>query len=164
MNWLDAICHAFAALGLGGFSTHDASIGYFNSPAIEAVLIVFMLLSAMNFSTHFLAWREKSLTPYRLDVEGLSTVGLVLVSCVGIAGFLWWQGTYPGFWTALRHASFNLVSVATDCGFASVDFNQWPIFAPLWMLGLSCIVASSGSTGGGIRDDTNAGAGQAGRA
>lgn len=151
MNWLDAICHAFAALGLGGFSTHDASIGYFNSPAIEAVLIVFMLLSAMNFSTHFLAWREKSLTPYRLDVEGLSTVGLVLVSCVGVAGFLWWQGTYPGFWTALRHASFNLVSVATDCGFASVDFNQWPIFAPLWMLGLSCIVASSGSTGGGIK-------------
>ena len=151
MNWLDAICHAFAAMGLGGFSTHDASVGYFNSPAIEAVLIVFMLLAAMNFSTHFLVWRKKSLVPYRLDVEGLATVGLVLVSCVGIAGFLWWQGTYPGFLTALRHASFNLVSVATDCGFASVDFNQWPIFAPLWMLFLSCITASSGSTGGGIK-------------
>lgn len=151
MNWLDAICHAFAAMGLGGFSTHDASVGFFNSPAIEAVLIVFMLLAAMNFATHFLVWRAKSLAPYRMDVEGLSTVGLVLISCVGIAGFLWWQGTYPSFWTALRHASFNLVSLATDCGFASVDFNQWPIFAPLWMLFLSCITASSGSTGGGIK-------------
>lgn len=151
MNWLDAICHAFAAMGLGGFSTHDASVGFFNSPAIEAVLIVFMLLAAMNFATHFLVWRKKSLAPYRMDVEGLSTVGLILISCAGIAGFLWWQGTYPGFWTALRHASFNLVSLATDCGFASVDFNQWPIFAPLWMLFLSCITASSGSTGGGIK-------------
>jgi trk system potassium uptake protein TrkH len=65
--------------------------------------------------------------------------------------FLWWKGVYPNFWTALRHASFNLVSMATDCGFASVDFNQWPIFAPLWMLFLSCIAASSGSTGGGIK-------------
>jgi trk system potassium uptake protein TrkH len=151
MNWLDAICHAFAAMGLGGFSTHDASVGFYNSPAIEAVLIVFMLLAAMNFSTHFLAVRARSLRPYRLDVEGLATVGLVLISCVGIAGFLWWQGTYVSFLTALRHASFNLVSLATDCGFSSVDFNQWPIFAPLWMLFLSCVTASSGSTGGGIK-------------
>ncbi len=151
MNWLDAICHAFAAMGLGGFSTHDASVGYFNSPAIEFVLIVFMILAAMNFATHFLAWHNKSLKIYLRDAEAMATTALILVSCVGIAVFLWWQGTYTNFWTALRHASFNLVSVATDCGFASVDFNQWPIFAPLWMLFLSCITASSGSTGGGIK-------------
>ncbi|HEX5339208.1 MAG TPA: potassium transporter TrkG [Gallionella sp.] len=151
MNWLDAICHAFAAMGLGGFSTHDASVGYFDSPAIEAVLIVFMLLAAMNFATHFLAWRAKSWAPYKHDTEGLATVGITLASCVGIGAFLWWEGTYPNFWTALRHASFNLVSMATDCGFASADFNQWPIFAPIWMLFLSCVVASSGSTGGGIK-------------
>jgi trk system potassium uptake protein TrkH len=151
MNWLDAICHAFAAMGLGGFSTHDASVGYFNSPAIEFVLIVFMLLAAMNFATHFLVWREKSLKLYLHDAEAIATITLILASCLGIAVFLWWQGTYPGFWTALRHASFNLVSLATDCGFASADFNQWPIFAPMWMLFLSCITASSGSTGGGIK-------------
>lgn len=151
MNWLDAICHAFAAMGLGGFSTHDASIGYFNSPAIEAVLIVFMTIAAMNFATHFLAWRTKRLKQYLHDMEGLATVSVLLVSCIAIAGYLYWQGTYPNYWTALRHASFNLVSVATDCGFASVDFNQWPIFAPMWMLFLSCVVASSGSTGGGIK-------------
>ncbi len=151
MNWLDAICHAFAAMGLGGFSTHDASVGYFNSPAVEFVLIVFMMLAAMNFATHFLAWRGKSLKIYLHDAEAVATTILILGSCLGIGAFLWWQGTYPGFWTALRHASFNLVSVATDCGFASVDFNQWPIFAPLWMLFLSCIAVSSGSTGGGIK-------------
>lgn len=151
MNWLDAICHAFAAMGLGGFSTHDANVGYFNSPAIEFVLIVFMLLAAMNFATHFLVWREKSLKLYLHDAEAVATIGLILTSCLGIAVFLWWQGTYPSFWTALRHASFNLVSIATDCGFASVDFNQWPMFAPMWMLFLSCIAASSGSTGGGIK-------------
>jgi len=151
MNWLDAICHAFAAMGLGGFSTHDASVGYFNSPAIEFVLIIFMLLAAMNFATHFLAWREKSLKVYLRDAEAIGTLSLILASCVGIALFLWWKGVYPNFWTSLRHASFNLVSMATDCGFASVDFNQWPIFAPMWMLFLSCISVSSGSTGGGIK-------------
>ena len=151
MNWLDAICHAFSAMGLGAFSTHDANIGYFNSPAIEFVLIIFMLLAAMNFATHFLVWREKNLKLYLRDAEAVATIALILTSCLGIAVFLWWQGTYPSFWTALRHASFNLVSMATDCGFSSVDFNQWPIFAPMWMLFLSCITVSSGSTGGGIK-------------
>lgn len=151
MNWLDAICHAFAALSLGGFSTHDSSVGYFNSPLIEFILIVFMLIAAINFASHFLAWRGKSLRVYLHDAEAVATVILVLGSCVGIGAFLWWQNVYPDYLTALRHASFNLVSMATDCGFASVDFNQWPIFAPLWMLFLSCIAASSGSTGGGIK-------------
>jgi trk system potassium uptake protein TrkH len=151
MSWLDAICHAFATMGLGGFSTHDANVGYFNSPAIEFVLIIFMLLAAMNFATHFLVWREKNLKLYLRDAEAVATVALILTSCLGIAVFLWWQDTYPSFWTALRHASFNLVSIATDCGFASVDFNQWPMFAPMWMLFLSCIAVSSGSTGGGIK-------------
>jgi trk system potassium uptake protein len=151
MSWLDAVCHAFAAMGLGGFSTHDASVGFFNSPAIEAVLIVFMLIAAMNFSTHFLVWRERNFKLYWHDTEALTTVAVILASCVGIAAFLCWQGVYPSFWTALRHASFNLVSLATDCGFASVDFNLWPIFAPMWMLLLSSVAASSGSTGGGIK-------------
>jgi trk system potassium uptake protein len=151
MNWFDAICHAFAAMGLGGFSTHDASVGYFDSPAIEAVLIVFMLLAAMNFATHFMVYRSRSLQVYRGDPEVLPMLGLVVVSCIGSALYIWQTGTYPSYWTALRHVSFNLVSLATDCGFASVDFNQWPIFVPLWMLFLSCVTVSSGSTGGGIK-------------
>jgi trk system potassium uptake protein len=151
MNWLDAVCHALSVMGLGGFSTHDANVGYFNSPAIEAVLIFFMLIAAMNFATHFLALRAKSLKIYLRDTEAMATIALLLLCCVWIAMFLWWQNVYQSFWTALRHASFNLVAVATDCGFFSADYNHWPIFAPMLMLFLGCITASSGSTGGGIK-------------
>lgn len=151
MNWLDAICHAFATMGLGGFSTHDASIGYFDSPQIEGVLIAFMLLAGMNFATHFVALQEKSLSAYRHDIEVMPFLLLMVGSCLGIGFYLWQQNIYEDFFTALRHASFNLVSIGTDCGFASVDFNQWPIFAPLWMLFLSCIAVCTGSTGGGIK-------------
>ncbi len=151
MSWLDAVCHAFSAMGLGGFSTHDASIAFFDSPAIELVLIVFMLLAVMNFATHFLAVHEKSLWPYFRDAEGKASIALILGSCIVIALFLWWKDTYTGFWTALRYASFNLVSISTSSGFANADFNLWPIFAPLWMMFLACIAPSSGSTGGGIK-------------
>ncbi len=151
MNWFDAVCHAFSTMGLGGFSTHDASVGYFNSPAIEAVLIGFMLLAAMNFATHFLALSGRSLRVYLTDPEVLPMLGLVFVACTSLAGYLWYAGTYANYWTALRFVSFNLVSLATDCGFANADFNLWPIFVPLTMLLLSCVTVSSGSTGGGIK-------------
>ena len=151
MSWLDAICHAFSAMSLGGFSTHDASIGYFDSPVIEFILIVFMLIAGINFATHFLAWRGKSLKGYGRDVEGLAFLSLVLISALGVAAFLHVAGAYDNFWTALRYAGFNVVSIATTCGFMSVDYDHWPIFAPLWMLFLSCISVSSGSTGGGIK-------------
>lgn len=151
MSWFDAVCHAFATLSLGGFSTHDSSVGYFDSPLIEAVLIVFMLLAALNFVTHFLAFRQRSLTAYRDDPEVAGVLGLVVASCLGISVYVWHAGVYPEYLTALRHVSFNLVSIATDCGFASTDFNSWPMFAPMWMLLLSCMTASSGSTGGGLK-------------
>lgn len=151
MSWLDAVCHAFSTMGLGGFSTHDASIGWFDSPQIEFVMIVFMLFAVINFSTHFLAWRGRSLRIYLNDAEAVASLWLIIGSCFGIALFLRWQGVYPEFLTALRHASFNLVSIATSSGYASVDYAQWPIFAPLWMMFLTAIAASSGSTGGGIK-------------
>ncbi|HUW25164.1 MAG TPA: potassium transporter TrkG [Gallionella sp.] len=151
MDWLDAVCHAFSTMGLGGFSTHDASIGYFNSPLIEFVMIVFMLFAAISFVTHFLAWRGKSLAVYSHDMEARAAIGLILSSCFGIALFLWWNDVYTEFGTALRHASFNVVSIGASSGFTSVDYGQWPIFAPLWMLFIGCVAASSGSTGGGIK-------------
>ena len=151
LGWLDAICHAFAAMGLGGFSTRDASVGAFNDPQVEIVLIIFMVIAALNFGTHFIAFRSRSLKAYWGDVEARGVVTLLAVSCVGVAAYVWLMGTYDDYLTALRHVSFNLVSMATDCGFVSQDFDKWPIFAPLWMLFLSCITVSSGSTGGGIK-------------
>ncbi|MBI4292951.1 MAG: TrkH family potassium uptake protein [Betaproteobacteria bacterium] len=151
MGWFDAVCHAFSTLSTGGFSTHDASIGYFNSVAIEAVMIYFMMVAAVNFATHFLVFRGKSFLPYLRDVEARPVWAVLIASSLGIAAYLYDAGTYESFWTALRHASFNLVSVATSTGYASVDYANWPVFAPIWMLFLSCLACSSGSTGGGIK-------------
>jgi trk system potassium uptake protein TrkH len=151
MNWLDAAMHAFTTLGLGGFSTHDASYGHWNSPKVEAVAIVFMLLAAINFATHFLAWHRRSLRVYRVDPEAKVFLGVVGASVLGIAVYLTWQGTYPDYGTALRYAAFNVVSVATTTGYANTDFNLWPIFAPLWMLFLCSFASCSGSTGSGMK-------------
>lgn len=151
MNWFDAICHAFTAMSLAGFSTHDSSIGFFDSLPIEMVLTLFQLLAAINFATHFIAIRRRAFHPYIDDMEVRAFLILMFGSCIVAALVLWQAGTYPGFFTALRHAAFNLVTIATDCGFSTKDFNQWPVFVPMWMLFLSCVSASSGSTGGGIR-------------
>jgi len=151
MSWFDAVCHAFSAMSLGGFSTHDSSVGFFDSVAIEAVLTFFMMVAAVNFATHFLAWRARKPLQYLRDAEAKGVWIVLIASSIAAAGYLYYAGTYPSFWTSLRHASFNLVSIATDCGYASVDFAKWPIVVPMWMLFLSCIVCSSGSTGGGIK-------------
>lgn len=151
MSWFDALCHAFSALSLGGFSTRDASIGQFDSPAIEGVLVVFMVLGGINFATHFLAWRWRSLRCYFRDAEARAFVSLVGASVAAIAAILFLQGIYADLPTALRHAAFNVVSIATTTGYASVDYERWPPALPLWMLLLCAISASSGSTGGGIK-------------
>jgi trk system potassium uptake protein TrkH len=151
MSWFDAVCHSFATLALGGFSTHDASIGYFDSPAIELVLIVFMLISAMNFARHFVAWQQKSLRTYATDFEAKAMLTIIGIAIVGVAFYIWIHGVYPSFWTALRHTAFNLVSIATDCGLVSQNYAAWPVFAPMTILMLSCYCANTGSTGGGIK-------------
>ncbi len=151
MNWFDAVCHGFSALSLGGFSTYDANVGHFNSLRIELVLTGFQVLAALNFATHYLAWSQRGVRAYFRDAEARAILGVLGASCVGIALFLYFKGTYPDFPTALRHATFNVVSMATDGGLHTQDYSRWPIFAPMWMLFLSSIVASSGSTGGGIK-------------
>jgi trk system potassium uptake protein TrkH len=151
LNWLDAVCHAFAAMSLGGFSTYDDSVGHFDSPLVEGILIFFMMVAAINFASHFLAWRQRSLLVYWRDAEAKAIVGLVASSILVCAVYLFARDVYPDFLTCLRHVAFNLVSIATDCGFASQDYDKWPVFVPLWMLFLSCVTASSGSTGGGIK-------------
>lgn len=151
MDWFDAVVHAFSTMGLGGFSTHDASFGFWNSPAIEAVTIFFMLVAGMNFSTHFLAFRRREFRPYRADPEIWVYLLVVIASCFGIAWFLLGNNVYADYWTALRFASFNVVSIATTTGFASTDYSLWPVFAPVWMLFLCGFATCSGSTGGGIK-------------
>ena len=115
------------------------------------MLTGFQVLAALNFATHYLAWSQRGVRAYFRDAEARAILGVLGASCVGIALFLYFKGTYPDFPTALRHATFNVVSMATDGGLHTQDYSRWPIFAPMWMLFLSSIVASSGSTGGGIK-------------
>ncbi len=151
MTWFDAVMHSFSTMGLGGFSSHDASFGYWNSPAIEAVTIFFMLLAGINFATHFLVVHGRSLKPYRHDPEIAWYLVIVIGSVFGIALYLLAFDVYPDFATALRYAAFNVVSIATTTGFANTDYYLWPAFAPLWMLFLSSFATSAGSTGGGVK-------------
>lgn len=151
MNWPDAFMHMCSTMGLGGFSSHDASFGYWNSPAIEYTAVVFMLLAGFNFSMHFLAWRRRSLAVYWRDPEAKAYVAVVLAAAFAIAAFLWWREQYPDFATSFRYALFNTVSIATTTGYASTDYNQWPILAPVLMLFLCGFATCAGSTGGGIK-------------
>lgn len=151
MSWFDAVCHALSTLSLSGTSTHDANIAWFHSPLIETVLAAFMLIGGLNFLTHLAAWRERSVEPYRRDAEAYAFLLLVLASCAAIAVYLGVAGAYPDSWTALGHASFNVISMATTTGFVSSDYSGWPLPATLWMLILACIACSHGSAGSGIR-------------
>lgn len=151
MPLFDAICHAFSTLALGGFSTHDANIAYFHSPMIEFVLMLFMLVAAMNFATHFIALRKGDFNAYKRDPEVRWMLVLIIGSCIAITAFLDARHVYADHIAALRYAAFSVISLGTDSGFISTDYGRWPIFAPLWMLFLSSLCACTGSTGGGIK-------------
>lgn len=151
MRPFDALCHALSTLSLGGLSTHDANIAWFASPRIEFVMIVFMLLAAVNFTTHFLALRRGDPRLYARDPEARWVLAWILISGIGVSLHAWLVGTFPSWGGALHQVGFDLVSFATGGGFVAADYTHWPIFTPMWMLLLSCLCASTGSTGGGIK-------------
>jgi len=151
MPWIDALIHSFSTLSLGGFSSHDASFGHFNSPLLEWLAILFMMLAGINFATHFLVWRTRKFSLYFQDTEARYFLLVIVVSVTGIAWLLFNADIYPEPLTALRYAAFNIVSVGTTTGYATADYNLWPVFAPLWVLFLGTFLSCSGSTGGGIK-------------
>ena len=151
MRWFDAICHGFSTIALGGFSTRDASIGAFDSVAIEAVMTFFTLLAGINFATHYLAFRNRDARCYAADFEARAYLALLAGACALLVMYLHAHGTYGDFATTVRHAVFNGVSIANGSGFATVDYSRWPVFAPFAMLFLSSITVCSGSTGSGIK-------------
>ena len=150
MGWFDAVCHAMSAFSLGGFSTHDASIAFFDSPAIEAVLIAATLLGAVNFASHFAMAREKSPKPYWRDEEARAMLTILAASIAAASVYMWQQGYYTPL-EALRYVGFNFVSIGLANGFANADFATWPLLVTLWMFFLSNVLANTGSMGGGIK-------------
>ncbi len=151
MSLFDAISHSFSTVAIGGFSTHDASIGYFDSVAIELVTVLFMFLAGINFGLHFLAWRRRRITSYLADPEFrfYSTV-LLSISALVFFGLLLAK-EYQDPLLAARHALFETVSLATTTGYGVADFAHWhPMLATALIMG-SMIGACAGSTGGGIK-------------
>ena len=151
LDWYEALCHAFSAMALGGFSTRDASVMAFDSLAVELVLAAFMLLAVINFTTHFRVLHRRAPRAYLRDHELVWTLPLILGSALAVAAYLWASGTYPEASSALRHAFFNTVSVGTSSGYMSQDYAAWPLAASAWLLVLAAVGSSAGSTGGGIK-------------
>ena len=151
MTPFDAICHSFSTVAIGGFSTHDTSIGYFNSPAIEAVAIVFMFLGGINFALHFTSVRALNIMPYLKDAElkmYASVLFFVSISCVS---YLYLHHDIPEFLEAVRQGLFHAVSIGTTAGFTTADFSAWPTFVPVMLLFASFVGGCAGSTGGGMK-------------
>jgi trk system potassium uptake protein TrkH len=151
LDWFDAICHGLSTLALGGFSTHDANVAAFDSPIVEAVLIVFMMLAMLSFATHFRVLRARAPNLYLRDAEVRAGVSLLVASGLLLGVYLYTHGEYPSLALSLRHAFFNTVSLGSSAGYVSQDYSHWPVFAPMWMLFLACVGSSAGSTGGGIK-------------
>ncbi|MBR3481780.1 MAG: TrkH family potassium uptake protein [Neisseriaceae bacterium] len=150
MSWFDAVCHAMSCIALGGFSTHSESIAYFNSPLIESILIVGMLLGAVSFTNHLAALQQRSLKIYWRDLEVRSTVFLVVISVIIMSLYLWKKDFYD-FANAVRHTAFAIVSIGAACGYSTENFGAWPLAASMWLFFLANVLANAGSTGGGIK-------------
>ena len=151
MTPFDAIGHSFATVAIGGFSTHDASIGYFNSDPIELIAVVFMLISGVNFALHFLAWNRRNLAGYWHDSEFRFYLALMTATTAAVCLGLYLTGTYADGNEAFLQGLFHTVSIATTTGFSTSSFYEWPIFLGILLIFSSFVGGCAGSTGGGIK-------------
>jgi trk system potassium uptake protein TrkH len=151
MDWFDAVCHAFSTVSTAGFSTHDASLAYFNSYAIDMIACAFMFLGGVNFALHFAAWRVKSASGYLSDPQFRAFLWLNVVLVVVIVAGLMAYGTYPSLSEAFRYGALQAISHQTTTGFVTANFSAWPGALPVLLLLSAFIGGSAGSTAGGMK-------------
>jgi trk system potassium uptake protein TrkH len=151
MDVFDAVGHSFSTVAIGGFSTHDASMGYFHSPVIELIAVLFMFMAGINFALHFIAWRRRSLAPYLLDSEVKTYFWVLFVGSVITTGYLYFTHVLPDFASAVHHGIFQTVSIGTTAGFTTTEYFNWPGFLPVMLLFISFVGGCAGSTGGGMK-------------
>ncbi|PQQ28731.1 potassium transporter [Photorhabdus luminescens] len=151
MSVFDAISHSFSTIAIGGFSTHDASIGYFHSPAINTIIAIFLLISGCNFGLHFAVLTGRSLTVYWRDPEFRMFISIQLVLVIICTLILWNHSVYKSGMETLNQAFFQVVSMATTAGFSTDSFARWPSFLPILLLCSAFIGGCAGSTGGGLK-------------
>ena len=149
MSAFDAISHAMSTVAIGGFSTHNESIGYFNSSTIEIICIVFMLLSAFSFTLHYFAIYKRKPLKYFYDPEFrffFSILLLVLAVSLFINSFTDYENS-PNF----KEIVFHSVSMITTTGFSTSDTSDWPLSVSFLLLVGAFVGACSGSVGGGVK-------------
>lgn len=151
MNWFDAITHAFATIATGGFGNYDANFAAFESPLLETIAVIFMMLGGTNFALHFLAWNRGSFTVYGQDPEFRAFLMIVGACCLIAALGAWTAHVFPTFIESLRHASFHVVSMYTSTGFTTTGFATWPGFTPAFIMLITFLGACAGSTAGGMK-------------
>ncbi len=151
MPIFDAIGHSFSTVSVGGFSTHDASIGYFNSPTINTIIAIFLLISGCNFGLHFALLSGRSLKVYWRDPEFRMFI-FVQLSLVAVCTIvLWFHHVYDSGMQTINQAFFQVVSMATTAGFTTDSIASWPLFLPVLLLCSAFIGGCAGSTGGGLK-------------
>lgn len=151
MNWDDALMFTFTTMSLSGISPYDASLGHFNSVAIEMVAVFFIIFSGFNFSLHFTAWRQRSIWSYFSDIEARSWLIMIFGGTVIVFFGLYLHHVYPTWQTTLRHALFTVASIFSTTGYTTVDYSQWPMSFGYFLLFGSLFASCSGSTGGGVK-------------
>ncbi|MBE0469416.1 MAG: potassium transporter [Methyloprofundus sp.] len=152
MSWFDAIAHSFSTVANGGYSTHDASFGYFNSPTLEFIAIFFMMVSGLNFALHFVALQKRSISCYFKDTEALTFISILLI-CGGLIGtHIYFKGTAGlSLFDSMRHGMFQTVSFMTTSGFSTTEFYLWPGVVPILLVFVGFIGGCAGSTAGGLK-------------
>lgn len=151
MSPFDAIAHSLTTLSTGGYSTHDASIAFFDSASIEVVAIVFMLIGGISFNVHFVVWRTLRFSTYLRNDQVRSFLVVTLVLSLLVTLILWDQGGQPSFLISLRVSVFQVASVITSTGYGIADFSLWPVALPVLLIFSSFMGGCAGSTAGGMK-------------
>lgn len=155
MSVFDAITHSFSTVSIGGFSTHDASIGYFNSQLINGITVLFLLVSACNFGLHFRAFstigRENFFKIYLRDPEFRFFISIQVILVVVCTSVMWGHSYFKTSWQDFEQVLFQAVSISTTTGYTTSDFAAWPSFVPVLLISASFMGGCAGSVGGGLR-------------
>ena len=151
MSLFDAVGHAFSTVAIGGMSTHDAGFAWFDSPTLEVLATIFMVVAGINFAIHFTSWKRASAQPYFNDPELKVYASLLLGFAIMVTIALYLNGTYSTIAESARYASFQVVSVMTTTGFTTADFSIWPGFIPIMLICIAFIGGCAGSTCGGMK-------------
>jgi trk system potassium uptake protein TrkH len=151
MSPFDAIGHSFSTLAIGGFSTHDKSIAFFNNPMVDIIAMFFMVIAGINFSLHYLALRRYSLRQYFSDSEVKAFLLILALLSVITVSVLIIEGTFDDIGMSIRLGLFQVISIATTTGFTTNNFSYWPGLLPVLLIISSFVGGCAGSTAGGMK-------------